>query len=98
MNYELVSIDGIIQGANAYTVLNGFIRFKNAPPAGSAVNIRNNLLNVTYEGNGTQVVFDMPITEEVKYKLFMTKVWENRDNPTVKDQIEKLKIVMELIR
>ena len=99
LSYELVSVNGIIQSVGAYTIISSdILRFHQAPEIGDRISISVGNAQLNHVGNGSRTVFEMPSNEAVKFEQFMTKVWENRDNPTVRDQLEKLKIVMELIR
>lgn len=68
------------------------------PLAKICVNIKGSM--VTYTGNGTNCVFSIPteLRDEFEFKQFMDNVWKHRDNPTVKDTLGKLRVVMELIR
>ena len=97
---ELVSVNGILQSKHEYVVQDTCIIFHTAPQplANICVNIKGSM--VTYTGNGTNCVFSIPLElrDEFEFKQFMENVWKHRDNSTVKDQLEKLKIVMELVR
>jgi len=97
---ELVSVNGIMQSTYAYIVQDTSIIFRVAPPPMAEVNVSIQGTNITYTGNGTNCVFNLPsdIRLEMEFKQFMHQAWLNRHNPTVKDQLEKLKVVMELVR
>ena len=95
---ELVAVNGIIQSVHSYMVQIDLIIFHQAPQLGDRVSITVGNARLDHEGNGTQLAFQMPSNEAVQFEHFMARVWDNRDNPTVRDQLEKLKIVMELIR
>lgn len=95
---ELVSVDGILQSRHAYMVVGDSIVFHSAPPFGSYISVMMDRHRTDFEGDGSSVVFPVAVSPEMQFKQFMDKVWENRDNPTVKDQLERLKVVMELIR
>jgi len=96
----LVSINGIMQSPYEYEELNHHLVFNEAPSAGANINVNIDGNIMTYLGNGTNRIFTVPfeLREEIKFKNFAHEVWKHRDNPTVNDQIEKLKIVMELIK
>lgn len=98
MGYELVIVNGIVQSVHEYMVQLDLIIFHRAPALGDRISITVGNARLEHEGNGSRTVFEMPSNEGVKFEQFMAKVWDNRDNPTVRDQLEKLKIVMELIR
>ena len=99
LSYELVSVNGIIQSVGNYSILNnGMLKFHRAPGLGDRVSISVGNAQLNHEGNGSRTVFEMPNNEAVKFEQFMSRVWEYRNNPTVRDQLEKLKIVTELIR
>lgn len=95
-----VSVDGIMQSPYEYEQTNSSIIFKNAPDVGSNINVNVDGNVMTYIGNGINCMFTIPyaIREELQFKIFTNEVWKHRDNPTVKDQLEKLKIVMELVK
>lgn len=95
---ELVSVNGILQSRHAYMVVGDCIVFHSAPPAGSEIAIMIDRCRTEDVGNGTTVVFPVAISPELQFKQFMDKVWEQRENPTVKDTLEKLRVVMELVR
>ena len=98
MSYELVSVNGIIQSVGAYMIQGDVLIFHRAPDIGDRISISMGNAQLNHEGNGSRTVFEMPNNEAVKFEQFMARVWEHRNNPTVKDQLEKLKVIMELIR
>lgn len=98
MSYELVAVNGIIQGVGAYMIQGDVLIFHQAPDMGDRISITIGKTRTEHEGNGSRTVFEMPNSEAFQFEQFMERVWNYRDNPTVKDQLEKLKIVMELIR
>jgi hypothetical protein len=98
LNYELVAVNGIIQSVGAYMVQGDVLIFHQAPQIGDRISITIGKIRTEHEGNGSRTVFEMPNNEGLQFEQFMARVWEHRDNPTVKDQLEKLKIVMELVR
>lgn len=95
---ELVAVNGIIQSVHEYMIQLDLVIFHRAPDLGDRVSITVGNARLDHEGNGAQLAFQMPSNEAVQFEYFMHRVWDNRDNPTVRDQLEKLKIVMELIR
>ena len=97
-NSELVSVNGIIQSMSQYMKLDDFIMFHQAPAAGSEIYIITNEERLHYQGDGSTHKFALPVSDRRKYVEFMEEVYKNKDNPTIKDQLEKLKIVMELVR
>ena len=98
LGYELVSVNGIIQSVSAYMLQGDVLIFHQAPDIGDRISISMGNAQLNHVGNGNRTVFELPNNEAVKFEQFMSRVWDNRDNPTVRDQLEKLKIVMELIR
>ncbi len=95
---ELVSINGLLQSMSQYMKIGDSIIFHQAPQAGADISIITEEQRLNYEGDGSTCVFSWPATDRSQYKHFMEEVYKNKDNPTVKDQLEKLKIVMELVR
>mgnify|MGYP003332926958 FL=1 len=100
MNGELVVINGIIQSASEYTITsNNQIVFRNAPQSDSHVSIITDDHNrLDYRGDGLTNTFQGPSDDKAKFREFMTEVYKNKDNPSVKDALERLQIVMELVR
>lgn len=95
---ELVAIDGIVQARSQYMVSGDNIVFHIAPPCGSRVCIMSEDSRFDYEGTGTTYVYPGASSERTRYKQFMEDVYDKRLNPSVKDALEKLKVVMELVR
>lgn len=99
MTGEIVIINGIIQARAEYHINANTIVFHNAPQAGSTINIlTEDNERLDFHGDGSSCVFAGPASEKAKFRQFMTEVYNKKDDPTVKDQLEKLKIVMELVR
>lgn len=98
LSCEIVVVNGIIQSVHEYMVQLDLIIFHRAPQLGDRISISIGNARLEHEGNGSRTVFEMPSNEGVKFEQFMARVWDKRDNPTVRDQLEKLKIVMELLR
>jgi hypothetical protein len=94
----MVAVNGIIQSMNQYMKISDRIIFHQAPPPGSTIYIMTEEERFDYEGDGVTYAFPWPASDRAQYKEFMELVYQKRDNPTVKDQLEKLKIVMELVR
>jgi hypothetical protein len=95
---ELVAINGIVQARSQYMVSGDNIVFHIAPPCGSRICILSEDGRSDYEGTGDTYVYPGASNERTKYKQFMEDVYDKRYNPTVKDALEKLKVVMELVR
>jgi len=95
---ELVAVNGIIQSVNQYMKISDRIIFHQAPEAGAIISIMSEEERFEYRADGSTYAFPWPVSERAMYKQFMEEVYKNRDNPTVKDQLEKLKVVMELVR
>jgi hypothetical protein len=95
---ELVTINGIILSIQQYMKIGDKIIFYEAPELGSGISIISEAQRLDYKGDGFTCTFPWPQNDKALFKQFMDSVYENRNNPTVKDQLEKLKIVMELIR
>ena len=95
---ELVVVNGILQGKYAYMLSGDSVVFHSAPPAGSEVAIIIDDTRFEYVGDGSTFVFQGTPSARMQFRKFMEEVYEKKDDPTVKDQLEKLKIVMELVR
>lgn len=95
---ELVTINGIILSMQQYMKIGEKIIFYEAPQSGSGISIITEGERLDYKGDGFTCTFPWPQNDKARFKQFMDSVYENRNDPTVKDQLEKLKIVMELIR
>jgi hypothetical protein len=95
---EIVSVNGLLQSMSQYMKIGDSIIFHQAPQAGAVISILTEEQRLDYEGDGSTCVFSWPQSDRSQYKHFMEEVYKYKDNPTVKDQLEKLKIVMELVR
>jgi hypothetical protein len=100
MNDILIIVNGIIQSSHEYIITDGKVAFHRVPPPDSTVTIRIRNKTISHQCNGFINVFSIPeeIIEEMRFQDFFKKVWIHKDNPSVKDQLDKLKVVMELIR
>ncbi len=95
---ELVVVNGILQARHAYMRSGDSVVFHTAPGAGSEVSIIMDDARFEYVGDGSTFVFHGTPSPRMQFRKFMEEVYEHQDNPTVKDQLEKLKIIMELVR
>lgn len=95
---ELVVVNGILQASYAYMMSGDSVVFHQAPPSGSDISILMDDTRYEYTGDGVTLVFPGLPTSRMNFRKFMEEVYEKRDDPTVKDQLEKLKMVMELVR
>lgn len=95
----LVFIDGIYQAAgHGYVQVNRSIKFHTAPPTGSDVVIKLDDSVQSYKGDGVTVKFGLGVmTNTQHWNDFMHKVWTHRENPTVKDVLERLQVVVTLV-
>lgn len=97
-----ININGIMQSTEMYSVEDISIKFHQAPSKGDDVRVVLPIpsTSVRYMGDGEKCVFTLPsdVGKEIMFKEFMDSVWKHRNNPSVKDQLEKLKIIMELVR
>jgi hypothetical protein len=74
------------------------IVFHVAPSWNAEVSIIMDETTYSYTGDGSTFVFQGTPSYRMQFRKFMEEVYEKRDDPTVKDQLEKLKVVMELVR
>jgi hypothetical protein len=99
--HHLVSINGIIQADAAYKEAETYIMFRNAPPAGSDVYIvasdgGSYSKSVYHEGDGTRCFFTLP--EKHHFRVFLEDLETYKDHPAVKDQIERLQVILALVK
>ena len=97
----LITVNGIVQyDENHYITNNDCLIFNEAPSMGSSIVIQyHNGSTKYFEGNGSQNVF--PIdghTEITKFYRLIKDITKHKDNPAVKDLLEQLRIVTELLR
>jgi hypothetical protein len=97
----LISINGILQSDGSHYITNDdSLIFSEAPVTGSRIVIQyHNGLTRYFEGNGSQHIFPMGgHTEIMKFDRLMRDITKHKDNPAVKDLLEQLQIVTELLR
>jgi hypothetical protein len=97
----IVSINGILQAAASYKETSERIVFRQAPAAGDTIQIvASDGVNfseyITYEGNGVTYIFHLPEVEN--FYQFMNDLEEYKDHPAVKDQIEKMQVILALVK
>lgn len=96
----MISVNGIIQLPNLdYTASGREIQFTMAPPMGSVVEIRSKGAVIRETGTGFIKTFwvDQILDDDPMLALF-EDAYRNRDNPTVIDLLEKLQVVVNLIK
>ena len=96
-----VTINGIVQYDDSYYVTyDDRLIFAEAPPTGSSINITYNYGTIqNLRGNGTQNVFPVEGNiEQAKFSRLMRDITKHKDNPAVKDLLEQLRVVTELLR
>ena len=107
MNFPgFVTINGIVQSPSEYDIdANNNIVFNEAPPIGSYINIifTNQFTNgptLSLKGNGSVNVFNISHdnNEHIKFNKLVNDIVKHKDNPAVKDLLEQLHIVTELLR
>lgn len=102
MKQILVYIDGFLLQVNIdYQVVSNMVMFKQAPPRGSQVQITDGSLSgstryVSYQGDGARVVFSTP--EQSEFNDLIDDLATYRDHPTVADVVERLKVVLALVK
>lgn len=95
---SLVVVNGIVQSVHEYMISGGCIIFHRAPQAGSFIFVMSYDTKFEYEADGNTFVFPIPTNDKANFRQFMEEVYDNRYNPSVKDVLDKLKVVMELTR
>jgi hypothetical protein len=106
MNLDgFVTVNGIVQSSSEYHIDNdNRLIFKQAPSAGDNINVVFSQGEVSgpvlaFNGNGTQNVFVVEgNTELLKFNRLMNDIRKHKDKPAVKDLLEQLQIVTELLR
>lgn len=100
-----VTVNGIVQSPSAYHIDNDDrLIFNQAPSAGDNINVILSQGDVNgpvlaFNGNGTQHVFDVEGNNELlKFNRLMNDIRKHKDKPAVKDLLEQLQIVTELLR
>jgi hypothetical protein len=106
MNLDgFVTVNGIVQSSSEYHIDdNNNLVFRQAPAAGDCVNIilsqgAINSPTLSFTGNGTQNVFFVEDNNELmRFNRLIDNVRKHRDTPAVKDLLEQLQVVTELLR
>ena len=100
-----VTVNGIVQSSSEYHIDdNNNLVFSQAPAAGDRINVifsqgAVNSPTLALTGNGTQNVFFVEGNQELlKFNRLVDNIRKHRDNPAVKDLLEQLQIVTELLR
>lgn len=97
----LISINGVIQTPNLdYVAANNEIKFTKAPAKGCVVEIRGpNGTLIQQQGTGFIDTFwlDDILPEDPLVALFQ-EVYKNKDVPAVKDILDRLQVVINLIK
>jgi hypothetical protein len=100
-----VTVNGIVQSSSDYYIDdNDRLIFNQAPSAGDNINVvfsqgEVNGPVLVFNGNGTQNVFVVEgNTELLKFNRLMNDIRKHKDKPVVKDLLEQLQIVTELLR
>lgn len=95
----LVYVNGAVQAPLFhYERVGNSIVFSQAPSSDSTIEIVTRETRNQYKGDGHTNVFETPHTPKLMFLQFAEEVWQHRENPAVKDALEKLKIVVELVR
>lgn len=93
-----VSVNGVRIHWTDYTFVNNSIVFTQAPPASSLIEIQIHNSVMAHMGDGTTVMFDTTrLTKAQEFREMFEKIWKHRNNPTIKDQLEKLQVLVELV-
>lgn len=93
-----VFINGCAISPLEYSIKQGHIVFKEAPPAGAIVDIRNSegaaLMTV---GNGTTIVYKVYEPEDVALHSLVKRIQKYHKHPTIRDQLNKLEELLLLL-
>jgi hypothetical protein len=100
-----ITVNGIVQSSSEYHIDdNNNLVFSQAPAAGDRINVVFSQGEVSgpvlaFNGNGTQNVFVVEGNNELlKFNRLMNDIRKHKDKPAVKDLLEQLQIVTELLR
>ena len=97
----LISINGIVQYDGSHYITNDdHLIFSEAPSIGSRIVVQYyNGSQRYFEGNGSQHVFPLDgHTAITQFDRLLRDITKHKDNPAVKDLLEQLRIVTELLR
>lgn len=84
-----------------YSIANSKISFATPPDSGSHIDIRRGPGELTtIVGNGHRYMFDLNEhwAHYEHIQALIQETWKYKDVPAVADQLEKLKVVLELIK
>ena len=96
-----VHLNGVrLMPMHDYTIVDERVNFTQVPRHGDLIQIATPTSNCQFYGNDIQVGF--PITESIKKSIRLGQLMDDlliyMDNPTVKDQLERLQVVLELVK
>ena len=100
-------IDAYINGIRQvpgidYSVRNNSISFCSPPPAGAEIQVVHNGYSImNLKGNGSTFLFNGPFNDADKHDALLTTMnaaLTYRDNPAVADVLERLRVVVELVK
>lgn len=98
MNVELISINGLLIPMTEYTLFGRSIIFREQPAVGDMVSIIINEDKIEHVASGVTTIFSLPPETESDFKRLTEDLYKHKNNPTVKDYLDKLRVVVELLR
>lgn len=83
-----------------YSIAKERIRFSQAPRYGDRIQIATANASCEFYGNDVQIDYPIPepLRKSVGLEQLITDLLEYMDHPTVKDQLERLQVVLELVK
>lgn len=95
------SINGVVlMPRHDYIVEKDYVEFKEVPRMGDRIQIISK--DHRFELYGNEFTYKYPIPQEMikahQLESLITDLVEYMDHPTVKDQLERLQVVIELVR
>lgn len=94
-----VYVDGVMQHDHEYSIINDRIMFRDAPSALSTITIVDGIgqdIKITHRADGSTLCFATP--EQSAFDRLIVDLTKYRDHPSVKDMIERLQVVLALIK
>ena len=96
----LVSINGLMQVPGIdYTSCNNAVSFSTPPPMGSSIDIRNHFGTLArIHGDGSTYLFQFSDYLDRDTLTVFDDAIKLKDNPAVADALERLRVVVELVK
>ena len=100
INDHTVYVEGVLQSLFEYSIVNDRIFFNEAPPVMSKITVISgvgqDIKHIAHVGDGFTRVFQTPHQNE--FDTLITDLRNYQDHPSVKDMIERLQVVLALVK